>query len=199
MRDLGLHRVGRPGARLEHHKSVLKAGLDSLAAGCHLRLASRLKYQPARTIPRGPHPGYVQLDTLLNGIRPAWYVVEGESGLGKSTFVSALWGDSELLPTAVRDCTQTNTLIREPRDDESDRSLLLAYLDRDDIVTQTMAAFVSTTANCARCHTHKFDPFSMQDYHGLAGIFASTKTYFGTAVSPANRVGGDPLPLPLHL
>src|SRR5262249_7079514 len=30
----------------------------------------------------------------------------------------------------------------------------------------------------------------------LAGVFASTRTYFGTAVSPANRVGGDPLVLP---
>jgi hypothetical protein len=36
----------------------------------------------------------------------------------------------------------------------------------------------------------------MEDYYALAGIFKSTKTYFGTWVSPANRVGGDPLPLP---
>jgi hypothetical protein len=36
----------------------------------------------------------------------------------------------------------------------------------------------------------------MQDYYALAGIFASTKTYFGTAVSPSNRIGGDPLVLP---
>ena len=32
------------------------------------------------------------------------------------------------------------------------------YLDRDDLVTQTMSAFASTTAHCARCHAHKFDP-----------------------------------------
>ena len=37
----------------------------------------------------------------------------------------------------------------------------------------------------------------MQDYYALAGVFASTKTYFGTAVSPSNRIGGDPLVLPL--
>ena len=36
----------------------------------------------------------------------------------------------------------------------------------------------------------------MKDYYALAGIFSSTRTYFGTAVSPANRIGGDPLPLP---
>ena len=46
------------------------------------------------------------------------------------------------------------------------------YLDRDDLVTQTMGAFVSTTANCARCHAHKFDPITQQDYYGLQAVFA---------------------------
>ncbi|MCC6797237.1 MAG: PSD1 domain-containing protein [Candidatus Hydrogenedentes bacterium] len=46
------------------------------------------------------------------------------------------------------------------------------YLDRDDLVTQTMAAFVSTTANCARCHAHKFDPISQEDYYALQANFA---------------------------
>jgi len=46
------------------------------------------------------------------------------------------------------------------------------YLDRDDIVTQTMAAFTSTTANCARCHTHKFDPITQEDYYSLQAVFA---------------------------
>lgn len=46
------------------------------------------------------------------------------------------------------------------------------YLDRDDMVTQTMAAFASTTANCARCHDHKFDPVSQEDYYSLQAVFA---------------------------
>ena len=46
------------------------------------------------------------------------------------------------------------------------------YLDRDDMVSQTMAAFVSTTANCARCHAHKFDPISQDDYYSLQAVFA---------------------------
>ena len=62
-----------------------------------------------------------------------------------------------------------------------------------DAVTRSVMA---TSVACARCHDHKFDPFSTQDYYALAGIFSSTRTYFGTAVSPANRVAGDPLPLP---
>tara|TARA_R110002111_G_scaffold262875_1_gene342537 strand:+ start:101673 stop:104633 length:2961 start_codon:yes stop_codon:yes gene_type:complete len=46
------------------------------------------------------------------------------------------------------------------------------YLDRDDLVTQTMGAFASTTANCARCHTHKFDPITQADYFALQAVFA---------------------------
>ena len=46
------------------------------------------------------------------------------------------------------------------------------YLDRDDMLTQTMAAFVSTTANCARCHAHKFDPVPQEDYYALQAVFS---------------------------
>jgi hypothetical protein len=71
---------------------------------------------------------------------------------------------------------------------------------RADVVDEQINALsrgvMASSVACARCHNHKFDPFSMQDYYALAGIFDSTKTFFGTAVSPANRVAGDPLPLP---
>ena len=46
------------------------------------------------------------------------------------------------------------------------------YMDRDDLVNQTMAAFTSTTASCARCHAHKFDPISQDDYFALQAVFA---------------------------
>jgi hypothetical protein len=44
--------------------------------------------------------------------------------------------------------------------------------DRVDTVSR---AFLGLTVACARCHTHKFDPITTDDYHALAGIFASTK------------------------
>ncbi len=31
------------------------------------------------------------------------------------------------------------------------------------------------TVACARCHDHKYDPISTEDYYGLAGVFASSK------------------------
>ena len=37
-------------------------------------------------------------------------------------------------------------------------------------------AFLGMSLHCARCHDHKFDPITLQDYYGLAGIFASTES-----------------------
>ena len=45
-------------------------------------------------------------------------------------------------------------------------------LDRDDMVAQTMSALVSTTAHCARCHDHKFDPIRQSEYYALQSVFA---------------------------
>src|SRR5713101_6751350 len=45
-------------------------------------------------------------------------------------------------------------------------------LDRDDMVANTMTTFMSLTAHCARCHAHKFDPISQQEYYGLQADFA---------------------------
>jgi hypothetical protein len=60
---------------------------------------------------------------------------------------------------------------------------MLAEVDTDklliDIVDEqldvTGLAFLGMTFGCARCHDHKFDPVSTQDYYALAGIFRSTK------------------------
>jgi hypothetical protein len=46
-------------------------------------------------------------------------------------------------------------------------------LDRDDMVSTTMNVFVSTTAQCARCHNHKFDPITTDNYYGLQSVFAA--------------------------
>ncbi|MFL5243525.1 MAG: DUF1549 domain-containing protein [Gemmataceae bacterium] len=45
-------------------------------------------------------------------------------------------------------------------------------LDRDDMVSTTVGAFLSLTAHCARCHDHKFDPIPQKDYYRLQAVFA---------------------------
>lgn len=45
-----------------------------------------------------------------------------------------------------------------------------------DVISRSTMAM---TVSCARCHDHKFDPISTEDYYALAGIFRSTQTLFG--------------------
>jgi hypothetical protein len=44
----------------------------------------------------------------------------------------------------------------------------------DDQIDTIGKAFLGLTLGCARCHDHKFDPVSQEDYYALAGIFYSS-------------------------
>lgn len=59
----------------------------------------------------------------------------------------------------------------------------------------TRAVLASSIA-CARCHDHKTDPFSMEDYYGLAGIFKSTQTFYGNWIDSENNNHGHLIRLP---
>lgn len=53
------------------------------------------------------------------------------------------------------------------------------HIDRDEMVSNTLNTFTSATIQCARCHDHKFDPYTQQHYYSLQSVFA--------AVDRANR------------
>ncbi|MEM7602139.1 MAG: DUF1549 and DUF1553 domain-containing protein, partial [Verrucomicrobiota bacterium] len=58
------------------------------------------------------------------------------------------------------------TVGREPE------AIRQARADRVDEVMQTIgASMLGMTVNCARCHNHKFDPISIQDYYALTAVF----------------------------
>jgi len=61
--------------------------------------------------------------------------------------------------------------------------------------TVTRAVMASSVA-CARCHDHKTEPFSMEDYYGLAGIFKSTQTFYGNWIDSENGNHGHLIRLP---
>ena len=46
--------------------------------------------------------------------------------------------------------------------------------DRVDVVSRGLQGL---TVACARCHDHKYDPISTEDYYALAGIFAGTEMH----------------------
>ncbi|MFO1094908.1 MAG: DUF1549 and DUF1553 domain-containing protein [Planctomycetaceae bacterium] len=51
----------------------------------------------------------------------------------------------------------------------------LAYENLTDWVDTTASAFMGLTLGCARCHDHKFDPFTQDDYYSLQAIFAEAR------------------------
>ena len=49
------------------------------------------------------------------------------------------------------------------------------HLTYEDTIDNLGRTFLGLTLACARCHDHKFDPVSIDDYYALYGIFASSK------------------------
>jgi hypothetical protein len=49
------------------------------------------------------------------------------------------------------------------------------HLTIEDTLDNLGRAFLGLTLNCARCHDHKFDPITTQDYYALYGVFHSTR------------------------
>ena len=63
-------------------------------------------------------------------------------------------------------------LFRSDRGDADKEKLVSDIVD--DQIDTVGKAFLGLTLGCARCHDHKFDPISNEDYYALAGIFYST-------------------------
>src|SRR5262249_43391749 len=71
-----------------------------------------------------------------------------------------------------------------PGDVDKDQMIADYVNDQIDVVSK---AFLGISVACARCHDHKFDPISTEDYYALAGIF------FSTRLVPGPVAGNTPL------
>ncbi len=78
---------------------------------------------------------------------------------------------------------------------EQNKAQFAADVADEQLDTVTRAVMASSVA-CARCHDHKTEPFSMEDYYGLAGVFKSTQTFYGNWVDSENNNHGHLIRLP---
>jgi hypothetical protein len=67
------------------------------------------------------------------------------------------------------------------------------HLIIDDTIDNLGKAFLGLSIGCARCHDHKFDAVSNEDYYALYGIFSSTRYPFPGI--ELNKVPRDLVPL----
>ena len=73
------------------------------------------------------------------------------------------------------------------------------YLTLEDTIDNLGRAFLGSSISCARCHDHKFDPFTMSDYYGLYGIFESTRYPFPGAEADKKPADFVPLMTPAQI
>lgn len=92
--------------------------------------------------------------------------------------------EAQLVATAFHRNTKTNS--EGGTNDEEFRNV--AVVDR---VNTTMATWMGTTAACAQCHTHKYDPISHAEYFQLFAIFNQSEDADRKNESPTIPVKGN--------
>jgi hypothetical protein len=96
-------------------------------------------------------------------------------------FVRRQLAGDEIAPDDSRAVAATGFLAAGPGETLPDKLLdeerqRLRYIDLDDMVSTTGAAFLGLTVGCARCHDHKFDPIPTRDYYRLlAGLHSGNQ------------------------
>ena len=88
------------------------------------------------------------------------------------------WGTAERADSVVA----TTFLMLGPKMPSADDPIKQQLDIVDEQIDAVSRAFLAMTVACARCHAHKFDPFSTRDYYALAGIFKSTRSMLGYRV-----------------
>lgn len=64
----------------------------------------------------------------------------------------------------------------------------------DQQVVKTSKAFLGMTLGCARCHDHKFDPISQDDYYAIGGFFNGVDSVYETGQGVWSDVIANELP-----
>lgn len=119
-----------------------------------------------------------------------WVIDSFNTDMPYDRFVIAhLAGDAIEVPIG------TGFLVAGPVDQVKGADPKLGQMQRlnelDDMINTCGTAFLGLTTGCARCHNHKFDPISQQDYYALQAIFAGVQ--HGDAALPLTAASRERL------
>lgn len=93
-----------------------------------------------------------------------WIVQSLDEDVGYDEMIIAMLAADEAYPGDLQQARATGFLARNWY--KFNRNVWL-----DNIVEHSSKAFLGLTTNCARCHDHKYDPVSQEDYFALRAIF----------------------------
>src|SRR5579883_1718096 len=86
-------------------------------------------------------------------------------------FVTEQLAGDELPGADAETRTATTFLRLGTWDDEPANPKVDRYDQLDDVMGVSVTAFLGLTLRCARCHDHKFEPFSQADYYRMLAVF----------------------------
>jgi hypothetical protein len=109
-----------------------------------------------------------------------WLIRAFNDDLPFPRFLQAQIAGDVLFPDDPQALVATGFLAAGPWDESSQMHIvddtldkkIAQNLDRDDMLSTALVAFMSVTVACARCHDHKFDPVSQAEYYNLQSCFA---------------------------
>jgi hypothetical protein len=92
-------------------------------------------------------------------------------------FVREQLAGDELTPVTDDSISATAFYRLGVWDDEPDDKRMAEFEELDDIVSTTGATFLGLSIGCARCHDHKFDPISQEDYYSTLAFVRNISLY----------------------
>ena len=139
--------------------------------------------------------GQEQDEPIRNAFRYRDYVIRALNGdLPYNRFVVEHVAGDLVHPPRIDPVAQTNQSIQgtafwllgqanhipiDLRGDEAER--------RENQIEVFSKAFLALTANCARCHDHKFDAITTEDYYALCGYLQSSSYQQANVADPVRR------------
>lgn len=122
-----------------------------------------------------------------------WVVWALNKDVPYDEFVRLQVAGDVLRPDDPRAVIATGFLVAAPWDEvgQSQQSQAMRMVVRqdelEDYIGTTAQTFLGLTANCARCHDHKFDPVSQREYYRLAAALAGVRHGEREALSEEGR------------
>ncbi|QDU48477.1 PSD1 and planctomycete cytochrome C domain-containing protein [Gimesia panareensis] len=118
-----------------------------------------------------------------------WVVDSLNADLPYDQFILQQLAGDEIPDRSERSVIATGFLRLGTWNDEPNDPQDYQYDRLEDLVHTTSSAFLGMTVKCARCHSHKFDPITQEDYYRMASAF------WAGPVAPADRgLLGGPSP-----
>lgn len=100
-----------------------------------------------------------------------WVVDAFNSDMPYDQFVVQQLAGDEMVNRTEASVIATGFLRLGTWNDEPNDPKDYVYDRLEDLVHTTSTAFLAMTVKCARCHSHKFDPITQEDYYRMASIF----------------------------